>query len=60
MRALVYTGTQELVYREEKNPKIVNNESIVKVSASGICGSDMHTYHGKYTMDLALRQKLFC
>ena len=47
MRALVYTGTQELVYREEKNPKIVNNESIVKVSASGICGSDMHAYHGK-------------
>ena len=47
MHALVYTGTQELVYREEKNPKIVNNESIVKVSASGICGSDMHAYHGK-------------
>ncbi len=47
MHALVYTGTQELVYREEKNPKIVSGESIVKVSASGICGSDMHAYHGK-------------
>ena len=47
MHALVYTGTQELVYREEKNPKIINGESIVKVSASGICGSDMHAYHGK-------------
>ena len=47
MHALVYTGTQKLVYREEKNPKIVNGESIVKVSASGICGSDMHAYHGK-------------
>ena len=47
MYALVYTGTQELVYREEKNPKIINGESIVKVSASGICGSDMHAYHGK-------------
>ena len=47
MHALVYTGTQELVYREEKNPKIVDGESIVKVSASGICGSDMHAYHGK-------------
>ena len=46
MHALVYTGTQKLVYREEKNPKIVNGESIVKVSASGICGSDMHAYHG--------------
>ena len=47
MHALVYTGTKELIYREEKNPKVVNGESIVKVSASGICGSDMHAYHGK-------------
>ena len=46
MQALVYTGTEELVYREEKNPKVVNGESIVKVFASGICGSDMHAYHG--------------
>jgi len=49
MYALVYTGTQKLVYREEKNPKVINGESIVKVSASGICGSDMHAYHGKDT-----------
>ena len=47
MHALVYTGTQELIFREENNPKVVNGETIVKVSASGICGSDMHAYHGK-------------
>ncbi|MDB9784249.1 alcohol dehydrogenase catalytic domain-containing protein [Pelagibacteraceae bacterium] len=47
MKALVYTGIQELVYREEKNPKQVTGESIIKVKASGICGSDMHAYHGK-------------
>ena len=47
MQALVYTDTQKLIYREEKNPKLVNGESIIKVSASGICGSDMHAYHGK-------------
>ena len=46
MQALVYTDTQTLVYREEKNPKLINGESIIKVSASGICGSDMHAYHG--------------
>ena len=34
MQALVYTGTKELVYREKKNPKIINGESIVKVAAS--------------------------
>jgi 2-desacetyl-2-hydroxyethyl bacteriochlorophyllide A dehydrogenase len=47
MHALVYTDTQTIIYREEKNPKVENGESIVKVSASGICGSDMHAYHGK-------------
>ena len=47
MQALVYTDTQKLIYREEKNPKLINGESIIKVSASGICGSDMHAYHGK-------------
>jgi len=46
MHALVYTDTETLVYREEKNPKILNGESIVKVTATGICGSDMHAYHG--------------
>ncbi len=47
MQALVYTDTQKLIFREEKNPELVNGESIIKVSASGICGSDMHAYHGK-------------
>ena len=47
MKALVYTGVQEITYREEKNPQEKTNESIVKVHASGICGSDMHAYHGK-------------
>jgi len=46
MQALVYTGTEKLIYREEKNPELINGESIIKVSASGICGSDMHAYHG--------------
>lgn len=47
MQALVYTDIQTLTYREEKNPKEVFGESIIKVQASGICGSDMHAYHGK-------------
>ena len=47
MQALVYTGTEKLIYREEENPQQVSGESIIKVSASGICGSDMHAYHGK-------------
>ena len=47
MQALVYTDVQTIVCREEKNPKEKKNESILKIEASGICGSDMHAYHGK-------------
>ena len=47
MKALVYTDVEELTYREEKNPIESSGEGILKVQASGICGSDMHAYHGK-------------
>ena len=42
MHALVYTGTQKIDYRKEKDPTPKPGESIIKVQASGICGSDMH------------------
>ena len=47
MKALVYTGVEEMEFREEKEPSEKPGESILKVHASGICGSDMHAYHGK-------------
>ena len=47
MHALVYTGTQKINYREEKDPVKKPGESLIKVKASGICGSDMHAYHGQ-------------
>jgi len=47
MKALVFTETEKLEYKDFEDPNLVNGESIIKVSASGICGSDMHAYHGK-------------
>ena len=47
MHALVYSGTQKIDYREEKDPTPKPGESIIKVQASGICGSDMHAFHGQ-------------
>ena len=46
MHALVYTGTQKIDYRKEKDPTPKHGENIIKVQASGICGSDMHAYLG--------------
>jgi len=47
MKALVYTDIEKVVYQDYRDPQIKPGESIVKVIASGICGSDMHAYHGK-------------
>ena len=46
MHALVYTGTNKIDFREEKDPTPKQGECLIKVKASGICGSDMHAFHG--------------
>ncbi|MDP3255882.1 zinc-binding dehydrogenase [Bosea sp. (in: a-proteobacteria)] len=46
MKALVYTGPNGLVVRDEPDPVPQADEVLVRVEAVGICGSDMHAYHG--------------
>jgi threonine dehydrogenase-like Zn-dependent dehydrogenase len=46
MKALVYTDTLEMEYRDEPKPVPGPGEALVKLEAMGICGSDMHAYHG--------------
>jgi threonine dehydrogenase-like Zn-dependent dehydrogenase len=46
MRALVYTGPDALEFRDVVDPTPQADEVLVKVEAVGICGSDMHAYHG--------------
>lgn len=46
MKALVYTGTEQTEYREELAPEPGPGEALVEVEAVGICGSDMHAWHG--------------
>jgi 2-desacetyl-2-hydroxyethyl bacteriochlorophyllide A dehydrogenase len=46
MKALVYTGPNTLVFRDAPEPVPEPGEVLVKIEAVGICGSDMHAYHG--------------
>lgn len=46
MKALVYTGPHQLAYQTVPDPVPAQNDVLVDVSACGICGSDMHAYHG--------------
>lgn len=46
MKALVYTNPEELTYRDEPEPVPETGEALIRVEAAGICGSDMHAFHG--------------
>jgi alcohol dehydrogenase len=46
MKALVYTAPESLEYRDEPDPLPGPAEALVRIDAVGICGSDMHAWHG--------------
>jgi L-gulonate 5-dehydrogenase len=46
MKALIYTGAETLEYGDAPTPPINEGEALVRVMASGVCGSDMHAYLG--------------
>jgi len=47
MKALVYTNPNEMTYVEQPAPSAATGEVLIRVEAVGICGSDMHAYHGR-------------
>ena len=48
MKALVYTANNQVTYRDEPAPVLPPGADsvVLKIDAVGICGSDMHAYHG--------------
>lgn len=46
MKALVYLGKEQFEYRDFPDPAEAPGRAIVRVEACGICGSDMHGFHG--------------
>ena len=46
MKALVYEGPETLAVTDVAEPVAGDGEVLIDVSACGICGSDMHAYHG--------------
>jgi L-iditol 2-dehydrogenase len=49
MRAAVFRGPNELKLEEIKKPEINENEVLVKVNASAVCGTDVRIFGGKKT-----------
>ena len=46
MKALVYSDPETLEYRDVPKPSPDEGHVLVRVMASGVCGSDMHAYLG--------------
>jgi threonine dehydrogenase-like Zn-dependent dehydrogenase len=48
MQALTFGGIETIIHQTVPDPELLNPaDAIVQVSLSGICGSDLHVYHGK-------------
>lgn len=47
MRAITYQGVKDVRVKEVHSPKIEKpDDAIIRVTATGICGSDLHLIHG--------------
>ncbi len=46
MKALVYTQPNEVQLHDRPDPTLEAGEVVLRIDAAGICGSDMHAYHG--------------
>ena len=46
MQALVYTQPNEVQLQQRPEPELIDGEVVLRIDAAGICGSDMHAYHG--------------
>jgi len=52
MRAVTFQGPGEVRLDEKPDPELLDSgDAIVRVEASGICGSDLHIYHGRVQIE---------
>jgi 2-desacetyl-2-hydroxyethyl bacteriochlorophyllide A dehydrogenase len=52
MRAVTFQAPGEVRVDEKPDPEIgAPDEAIVRVEASGVCGSDLHIYHGRVEVE---------
>ena len=52
MRAVTFESPGEVQVSEKPEPEIGSaDEAIVRVEATGVCGSDLHIYHGRIPIE---------
>jgi 2-desacetyl-2-hydroxyethyl bacteriochlorophyllide A dehydrogenase len=52
MRAVTFQGPDQVRVEEKPEPELgAPDDAVVQVQASGICGSDLHIYHGRVPVE---------
>ncbi|HEB30653.1 MAG TPA: hypothetical protein ENI15_07225 [Spirochaetes bacterium] len=51
MKAAVYYNHKDIRIEELQKPEIGSDEVLIRVKACGICGSDVHLFEGKWTVE---------
>ncbi len=52
MRAVTFQAPNEVRVEEKPDPEVgAADEALIRVEASGICGSDLHIYHGRVPVE---------
>ncbi len=52
MRAVTFQAPGEVRIEEKPDPEVAaGDDAVVRVEASGICGSDLHIYHGRVPVE---------
>ncbi|MHB8656743.1 MAG: alcohol dehydrogenase catalytic domain-containing protein [Solirubrobacteraceae bacterium] len=52
MRAVTFQAPGQVAVQERPEPELSGrDEAIVRIEASGICGSDLHIYHGRVKLE---------
>src|SRR4051812_20762146 len=52
MQAVTFQAPGEVRVEERPEPELLDrDEAVVRVEATGICGSDLHIYHGRVQID---------
>ncbi len=52
MRAVTFQAPGEVLVDDVPEPEILDaTDAIVRIEASGVCGSDLHIYHGRVKVD---------
>jgi 2-desacetyl-2-hydroxyethyl bacteriochlorophyllide A dehydrogenase len=52
MRAVTFQAPNEVRVEEKPDPAVgAPDEAVIRVEASGICGSDLHIYHGRVPVE---------